>query len=122
MAKTNKGKSNQNRRSGKTAKSSTSSKKVVKTASKPVEPKEKKESPVSRQETVLPFGRMNYILLIACVGLIVIGFFLMSLEDFIDASKFSIALYIAPPIVMAGFVGIIYAIMYRPKETTESQA
>ncbi|MDX2283746.1 MAG: DUF3098 domain-containing protein [Bacteroidia bacterium] len=66
---------------------------------------------------VLPLSRINYILLAACVAVIALGFYLMSLDPFIDATQFSISLYIAPPVVMAGFVGVIFAIMYRPKAT-----
>ena len=63
----------------------------------------------------LPFGRMNYILLVIGIVIIGFGFFLMSLEDFVDASEFSIALYIAPIVVVGGFVEVIFAIMYHPK-------
>ncbi len=119
MAKSKRGKSNQKRKSTPTRKPAQkpAAKKVVKTASP--SPEAKKPSPktqVERGPVQLPFSRMNYILLLSCIGLIVLGFFLMSLEDFIDAREFSIALYVAPPITVLGFVGIIYAIMYRPKE------
>ncbi len=69
----------------------------------------------------LPFSRQNYILLAAGVGIIILGFFLMSLDNFVDATKFSISLYIAPIVVMAGFAEIIYAIMYRPKSSPQTQ-
>lgn len=69
----------------------------------------------------LPFTRKNYMLLLIGVGMIAVGFFLMSLDDFVDASKFSISLYIAPPIVVAGFLEIIYAIMYKDKTSDISE-
>ncbi len=68
---------------------------------------------------VMPLGRMNYILLIAGIAIIAIGFFLMSREPFIDATQFSLALNVAPIVVVAGFLEIIYAIMYRPKSTVQ---
>ena len=70
---------------------------------------------------VMPFERMNYILLLVGIGIIAFGFFLMSIGGFKDASEFSVALYIAPVVVVGGFLEIIYAIMYTPKkqETTE---
>ena len=71
-------------------------------------------------EVVLPFGRQNYLLLLLGVGIIALGFFLMSLDDFVDAEQFSISLYIAPVVVVAGFFEIIYAIMYRPQTITPS--
>ena len=69
----------------------------------------------------LPFSRQNYILLAIGVGIIILGFFLMSLDNFVDATEFSISLYIAPIVVMAGFAEIIYAIMYRPKASSQTQ-
>mgnify|MGYP006268666445 CR=1 FL=1 len=65
----------------------------------------------------LPFSRMNYILLLIGIGVIALGFILMSTDDFVDATQFSISLYIAPPITMIGFLSIIYAIMYKPKQS-----
>lgn len=66
----------------------------------------------------LPFTRMNYILLLIGIGIIALGFILMSVDDFVDATQFSISLHIAPPITIIGFLGIIYAIMYKPKKDT----
>ena len=77
-------------------------------------------SPVSKEADVLPFGRMNYLLLGLGVFIIALGFFLMSLDDFVDATQFSISLYIAPVVVVAGFIEIIYAIMYQPKQEKPS--
>lgn len=69
----------------------------------------------------LPFGKMNYILLGIGVALIAIGFFLMSLDGFVDATQFSISLHIAPLLVVGGFGEIIYAIMYQPRTPDQVQ-
>ncbi|MEL6250622.1 MAG: DUF3098 domain-containing protein [Bacteroidota bacterium] len=69
-------------------------------------------------EEVLPFGRMNYILLLIGIGIIGLGFFLLSLDDFVDATEFSVSLYIAPVVIVGGFIEIIYAIMYKDKSQT----
>lgn len=98
------------------SKSKPTTKKVV-TTSSPAPTKSATESRIgsnNQAATVLPFVRMNYILLLAGVALIAIGFYLMSLDNFVDATQFSISLHIAPIVVVAGFVGIIYAIMYKP--------
>lgn len=63
----------------------------------------------------LPFERMNYILLGIGILLIAVGFFLMR-GEYVDATKFSVPLYVAPVIVVAGFLEIVYAIMYTPKK------
>ncbi|MEM6800114.1 MAG: DUF3098 domain-containing protein [Bacteroidota bacterium] len=69
-------------------------------------------------EEVLPFGKMNYILLLIGIAIIGLGFFLLSLDDFVDATEFSVSLYIAPIVIVAGFIEIIYAIMYKDKSQT----
>lgn len=80
-------------------------------------------TPKSRKNTdTLPFTRKNYLLLLLGIGIIALGFFLMSLEPFIDATKFSIALYIAPIVVVGGFVEIIFAIMYKEKSADQQKA
>lgn len=75
----------------------------------------------SKSNESLPFTRKNYLLLLLGVGIIALGFFLMTLEPFIDATKFSIALYIAPIIVVGGFVEVIFAIMYQEKGAKKSE-
>lgn len=105
------------------AKSSNTPKKVVKTSSRKVvktntaSARAEKKRPVPtvadvRQEA-LPFTKTNYILLIIGIVVILAGFVLMSTGEFVDATEFSVALYIAPILVVGGFVEIIYAIMYR---------
>lgn len=75
-----------------------------------------------KSNDTLPFTRKNYLLLLLGIGIIALGFFLMTLEPFIDATKFSIALYIAPIIVVGGFVEIIFAIMYKDKSADQQKA
>lgn len=84
-------------------------------ASGPSAPSASSKAP-SKAATEMPFGKMNYILLLVGVGIIALGFFLMSLDGFVDATEFSVSLYIAPVVVVAGFLEIIYAIMYQPKQ------
>ncbi|MEM6263543.1 MAG: DUF3098 domain-containing protein [Bacteroidota bacterium] len=84
------------------------------TPSRPLRPKTAR-SESSKSTEQLPFGRMNYILLMVGVAILIVGFFLLSLDPFIDATEFSISLYVAPLIIMAGFIEIIFAIMYQPK-------
>lgn len=85
-------------------------------ASNPVTPvKAPAEKHVAVSNVVMPFTRMNYILLLAGIAVIVIGFFIMAQDEFVDATKFSMSLHVAPVVVVAGFVEVIFAIMYRPK-------
>ncbi len=73
-------------------------------------------APLPTRPEVLAFTRINYLLLIGGILLLVVGFLLMSVGDFVDATQFSVALHIAPIVVMAGFIEVIFAIMYRPKQ------
>lgn len=89
----------------------------------PVKAKESAPSPKKqavKTPQVLPFERMNYILLGVGVGIIILGFLLMAMDNFVDATKFSISLYVAPIVVVAGFIEIIYAIMYTPKKKPQT--
>ena len=66
------------------------------------------------------FGRMNYILLAVCMLVVVIGFMLMSGDgstteaynpDIFSARRTKVA----PVVCLLGFVGMIVAVVYRPK-------
>ncbi|GAB4019041.1 DUF3098 domain-containing protein [Spirosoma sp. KCTC 42546] len=62
----------------------------------------------------LPFGRQNYTLMLAGIGIILAGFFIMSL----DKEEFGfgfLGLTLGPIVVMGGFVLEFFAILARPK-------
>lgn len=59
------------------------------------------------------FGKHNYVLLSLCVAAIVIGFTLMRVENELEGV---LSLYVSPLLIMAGYIGVIYAIMWLPKE------
>lgn len=59
------------------------------------------------------FTRRNYTLLLLGVLAIVVGFSAMRIENDVDGF---ISLYIAPLIILAGYLEIIYAILWRPRE------
>ena len=59
------------------------------------------------------FSKRNYILLVIGVLAVVLGFVIMRLENEVDGF---ISLYVAPIIILAGYLEIIYAILWRPKE------
>jgi uncharacterized membrane protein len=72
--------------------------------------------PTLRDEKDMPFGKMNYLIFLAGFGLVILGFLLMIGEPFIDAKEFSRALYISPPMIMAGFGVIAWGIMIDPSK------
>lgn len=66
-----------------------------------------------RKRGVMVFTRKNYILLLSGLAMIVVGYVIMRMENEVDGF---ISLYIAPIILLAGYLEIIYAVMWRPVE------
>jgi hypothetical protein len=69
----------------------------------------------------LAFGKANYVLLAIGMVVVVIGFLLMSgsgsTETTYDPDIFSARrIKVAPVVCLAGFVSMIYAVIYRPKD------
>lgn len=67
------------------------------------------------------FGKKNYIMMAISVVIVLIGFVLMSgsqsTETFYDPDVFSVRhIKVAPVICFIGYVSMIFAIIYRPKE------
>lgn len=67
----------------------------------------------TRSERPLVFTRRNYILLIAGILAVVVGYALMAIEN--ELYGF-ISLYLAPLMILGGYFEIIYAILWRPPE------
>ena len=68
----------------------------------------------------LAFGKANYVLLAIGMVVVVIGFLLMSgsgsTETTYDPDIFSARrIKVAPVVCLVGFVSMIYAVIYRPK-------
>jgi hypothetical protein len=66
------------------------------------------------------FSKVNYILLAIGMAVVVLGFLLMSgsgsTETVYDPDIFSARrIKVAPLVCLAGFVSMIYAVVYRPK-------
>ena len=68
------------------------------------------------------FTRMNYILLIVGMAVVVLGFILMagpgSTADAYQPDIFSARrIKVAPVVCLVGFLSMIGAVMYKPKDT-----
>jgi hypothetical protein len=68
----------------------------------------------------LAFGKANYVLLAIGMVVVIIGFLLMSgsgsTETVYDPDIFSARrIKVAPVVCLVGFVSMIYAVIYRPK-------
>ena len=64
----------------------------------------------------MPFGVRNYQLMVACLVVVAIGYIIMAVEGEVDGF---LSLYVSPLILLAGYLGIIYAIIYREKPQAE---
>ncbi len=69
----------------------------------------------------LPFQKKNYMLMLIGIGIVALGYILMSGGGSADPNVFSEEIFsfrritLAPIVVLAGYVFIGYAIMYKPK-------
>lgn len=74
----------------------------------------------------LAFGKMNFILLAIGMAVVIIGFFLMSTSGS-DETHFNPEIFsamhikVAPVITFLGFVSIIGAIIYKPKDGQDKE-
>lgn len=72
------------------------------------------------------FSKQNYLLFLAGLGLIVLGYLLMIGGGSEDPNVFNPAIFdtqritVAPMVCVLGFVTIIVAIMWRPKQNQEA--
>lgn len=62
------------------------------------------------------FTRQNYLLMVFGVVLVIVGYYIMRAENEVDGF---ISLYVAPLIILGGYLEIIYAILWRPKSSQE---
>jgi len=68
---------------------------------------------------VMVFERRNYVLLLLGIALIVVGYVIMRMENEVDGF---ISLYVAPLMILGGYLEIIYAIIWRPKSEKPAEA
>ncbi len=65
------------------------------------------------------FGRINYIIMLAGLAILALGFVIMSL----DKADYGFGFYgltLGPIVVMLGFLSQFVAILYKPKKNTEA--
>lgn len=73
------------------------------------------------------FSKQNYMILVAGLALVVLGYLLMIGGGSDDPNKFNPAIFdtqritIAPIVCLIGFITVMVAIMWRPKAVAGSQ-
>lgn len=70
---------------------------------------------MDNQKEKLAFDRMNYILLLVGIGVLILGFTLMSLDTEPHGFGF-LGLTLGPIVVMIGFIIELFAILYRSRK------
>ena len=65
-----------------------------------------------KADTSMVLSSRNYQLMVLGVALVMIGYTMMRIENEVDGF---ISLYVAPLIILGGYLEIIYAILWRPK-------
>lgn len=80
----------------------------------------------AKSKEVMPLGKINYILIAACVLLIMLGFYLMTgsantgstwNEDVFNSTR----TVVGPMVALAGFTLMIFAIIFKKKNRNESE-
>ena len=64
----------------------------------------------------LAFSRINYILMLVGIGIIVLGFLIMTLDKEPHGFGF-LGITLGPVVVMIGFIVEFFAIMAKPKKS-----
>ena len=64
------------------------------------------------------FNQRNYLLMLGGVILVVIGYVIMRMENEVDGF---ISLYVAPLLILGGYLEIIYAILWRPAKKSDTE-
>lgn len=75
-------------------------------------PSQRRSSRRRGAETMV-FTRKNYLLLCLGVALVVVGYTAMRLENEVDGF---ISLYVAPLLILGGYLEVIWAILWRPRQ------
>ncbi len=67
----------------------------------------------TRRAVTMPFERQNYRLLLAAVGLIVLGYAIMLVDNAGgDAVDSALSLTVAPLLLLAGYIGVAVAVIW----------
>jgi hypothetical protein len=74
---------------------------------------------VTRGVTTMPFDRQNYRLLLGAVGLIVLGYVLMLVDNATNANPVdsALSLVVAPLLLLGGYLGVAASVLWGvPKD------
>lgn len=64
------------------------------------------------------FTRRNYVLLLLGIFIIAVGYTLMRMENEVEGF---LSLYVSPLLILGGYLEIIYAILWRPAHSPQTE-
>lgn len=70
-----------------------------------------------RSQAPLVFQRRNYVLLLLGLLAVALGYVIMRVDNQVESV---VSLYVAPLLILGGYLEIIYAILWRPKDEVPS--
>lgn len=68
----------------------------------------------TRGVTTMPFDRINYVLLLAAVGLVLLGYAVMLFDNATSADSVdsTLSLVVAPLLLLGGYLGVAAAVLW----------
>ena len=69
-----------------------------------------------RSSSSTVFARRNYVLLLVGIALVVVGFAAMRIDNQLESV---VSLYLAPLLILGGYLEVIYAVLWRPSSGEE---
>jgi len=69
-----------------------------------------------RSSSSTVFARRNYVLLLVGIALVVVGFAAMRIDNQLESV---VSLYLAPLLILGGYLEVIYAVLWRPSSDEE---
>ncbi|MDE2997172.1 MAG: DUF3098 domain-containing protein [Bacteroidota bacterium] len=76
-------------------------------------------SRAAKQRGVMVFTRRNYQMLLLGLALVIVGYVIMRWENEVDGF---LSLYLAPLMILGGYLEIIWAILWRHKSDEQTAA
>jgi hypothetical protein len=70
-----------------------------------------------RRKATMVFARRNYVILLMAVAAILLGYIVMRMDNQVEGF---LSLYVAPIIVLGGYLGVIYAILWKEPEANNA--